>query len=190
MDSVGFPLFEGYFVVEIPKNLKELLGENPLKLRNAVSKYNEFLETYGEETSITESEFHDDDDVVSWIYYTGMSFMFPDEKILVKVETRSQKMFEKFEQGIRSGKMIIYLKGTAIVSKKDDVENIDRNLLDISIKKVETYCDGKLHSYSPCPDEFLNIDKDVPLFNEDALMNDQLNNDVESGYDDDDDIPF
>ena len=64
-------------------------------------------------------------------------------------------MFRDIQQGIVDGRFKLFLRGTAKVSK-DDIEGLDKNIVNITIKKVEGYWDGKLHSSSPDVDRILN----------------------------------
>ena len=62
METRGLPHFTGYFTVEVPQNLKDLLGGEVLRLRNVVTEYNKYLKLYGETASIVEDKFHNNDD--------------------------------------------------------------------------------------------------------------------------------
>lgn len=147
MDDVKKP-YEGYFSVIIPDNLKKLLNGDILKLRDAVTEFSKFLGEYGETASEVEEGFYDDDDITYWIYYHSLSFAFPDNKILVGIKSANEKMFRNIQQGIVDGRFKIYLRGTAKVSK-NDIEGVDKNIKKVTIKKIESYWEGKLHSSSP-----------------------------------------
>jgi hypothetical protein len=135
--------FEGYFKVIVPPNLLKLLGGDIFKLKESVSKYNTFLKQYGKCV----------EDVLN---YTEISYLMAVGKdpaeLVVKIETESQAVWCDLLSGIESEDLKIFLKGTAIV-EKDDVDNVDQNVVDIKIKKVEAFWKGRLHSSSPTSDQ-------------------------------------
>jgi hypothetical protein len=147
--------YSGYFSVIIPDNLKKLLSGDILKLRDSVTEFSDFLSKYSETASEVKDRFVDEEDVTSWLDYFSLSFAFPDNKIIVGIKTSNEKMFRDIQQGIVDGRFKLFLRGTAKVSK-DDIEGLDKNIVNITIKKVEGYWDGKLHSSSPDVDRILN----------------------------------
>ena len=179
----GIKSYSGYFSVIIPDNLKKLLNGDVLKLRDAVTKFSDFLTEYGETASEVEDQFVDEEDLTSWLNYFSLSFAFPDNKIMVGIKTSNEKMFRDIQQGIVDGRFKLFLRGTAKVSK-DDIEGLDKNIVNITIKKVEGYWDGKLHSSSPDVDRILNdyheevIETDTDMVHIDDLPTTQINDNI------------
>ncbi len=148
-------IYEGYFSVIIPDNLKKILNGDILKLRDAVTEFSAFLGKYGETSSEVYESFCDEKDPTSWIYYHSLAFAFPDNKIMVCIKSENEKLFSEMQNGIVNGSLKIYLKGV-VTLLKCDMEGADENIKKITIKKIESYWEGKPHSSSPTVDDFIN----------------------------------
>lgn len=181
--------YEGYFRVIVPPNLMKLLGGDIFKLRGPIDEYSKFLKEYGVILSQTEDHFIDDNDPKSWVYYTDIAYLLPVGKdpaeIIVKIETDSKDMFEDLLEGAANKSLKIFLKGTAIISN-DGIDNVDKHLVDLKIKKIEAFWNGSPHSNSPSTDQPLKqAAKDlISIFDP---SNAQTPDEVLDG---DDDIPF
>lgn len=150
--------YDGYFSVIVPDSLEKLINGDLLKLRDAVTEFSEFLGKYGETLSEVNESFCDENDPSFWIHYHSLSFAFPDNKIMVGIKTENEDMFNDFRSGIVDGRLKIYLRGTVKVSN-DDIKGIDKNIIKVTIKKVESFWAGRLHSSSPDIDRVIDVDE-------------------------------
>jgi len=181
-------------------------------MRTAVNEFDQFLKQYGESSSVLvfeDGQDHDDDEFY-WIHYTAMSFLLPVGKdeagIVVRIQTRSQELMESLQEGCANGNLEIVLKGSAFV-RKDNLDNIDKDLVDIRIKQIKAFWNGEEHSHSPNVDEVVEQMKkqaeEDPIFGNNSLFNELFDPDksipgdtrvlvdgVPSELDGDDDVPF
>lgn len=155
MGDVILP-YQGYFSVRIPENLSKLINGDVLKLRDAVTEFSKFLGIYGKTTSEVHLPFYDEEDETSWLYYHSLSFAFPDNKIMVGITSGNEKLFRQIQEGIVDGRFKLVLRGTAKVSKKD-IEGLDKEIVKVTIKKIEGFWEGNPHSSSPDADRVVNV---------------------------------
>lgn len=148
--------YQGYFSVTIPENLFKLINGDVLKLRDSVTEFSKFLGVYGETTSEVHLPFYDKEDETSWLYYRSLSFAFPDNKIIVGITSGNEKIFRQIQEGIIDGKFELVLRGTAKVSK-NDIEGLDKEIVKVTIKKIEGFWKGNPHSSSPDVDRVVNV---------------------------------
>lgn len=179
------PHYEGYFTVKVPDKLLKLLGGDIFKMRSAVEEFDQFLKQYGESSSVLVFEDgQDHDDEFYWIHYTAMAFLMPVGKdeagIVVRIQTRSQELMESLQEGCANGNLEIVLKGSAFV-RKDNMDNIDKDLVDIRIKQIKAFWNGEDHSHSPNVDEIVEQMKkqaeEDPIFGNNDLFNELFNPD-------------
>jgi hypothetical protein len=192
------PYYEGYFTVKVPDKLLKLLGDDIFKMRTAVNEFDQFLKQYGELYSVLAFEDGQDHagDEFYWIHYTAMSFLLPigknEAKVIVRIQTRSRKLMENLQEGYSDGNLEIVLKGSAFV-RKDNIDNIDEDLVDIKIKQIKAFWNGENHSYSPDVEVIEQMKEQAKkdlTFRDNTFLNKQLNIDKVPSELDEDDVPF